>query len=125
MSHWLVLLAHGSEDARWQEPFERLQQALSSRADELGGVALAYLQFCPPTLAEALQSCEEQGARKVLVLPVLMSGRGHLMRDVPPVVEAACSAVPGVDVVLSGALGEQREVLEGMVQACLRLASDI
>lgn len=116
----LVILAHGSRDARWRRPFEGLREALAARRG--APVELAYLQFCEPTLDQALGRCAEANAGQVLVVPAFMSGGGHLLRDVPETVAAAAAAHPGLQVRCSGALAEEPEVMDAMVEACLRLA---
>jgi sirohydrochlorin cobaltochelatase len=113
-----VLLAHGSRDARWRQPFEELQRRLAGQQH----VELSYLQSCPPTIEEALRRCREQGAEEAVVVPLFMSGGGHLLRDVPERVAAAASAVPGITVTTTGAAAEAPEVLEALAQAVLRLS---
>lgn len=120
---WIVLLAHGSRDPRWRQPFEQLRQALAERASESAGVVLAYLQFCEPTLGQCLEACRLQGADQVVVMPVFMSGGGHLLRDVPQKIAEAAATVPELTVSTTGALAEEPEVMEAMVRAALRLAS--
>ncbi len=116
----LVLLAHGSRDARWRQPVEALRELLRARGAR---VELAYLQFCPPTLAEALAACAARGEREVLVVPLFLSGGGHLLRDVPEAIASAAALQPTLAVRSAGALGEEPEVLEAMASAVLRLAS--
>ena len=116
----IVLLAHGSGDPAWRRPLERLQRILAAQAPGRA-VSLAYLQLASPTLVEALQSCGEAGARRVTVVPVFLSGGGHLLRDVPQIVARAAAQVDRLEVRCAGALGEEPEVLEGMAAACLRM----
>lgn len=91
-TRWFVLLAHGSRDADWRRPLERLGELLEQRAPE-AGVCLAYLQLAEPTLETALRSCRDQGGRTALVVPVFLSGGGHLLRDVPRITKLAAAEV--------------------------------
>jgi len=116
---WIVLLAHGSPDARWRRPIEALARAVEGKGR---GVAVAYLQFCEPTLEQALRRCREAGGLSALVVPVFISGGGHLLRDVPGAVARAAEAVEGIAVRCSGALAEEPEVQQAMATAVLRLA---
>lgn len=118
----IVLFAHGSRDQRWREPLRKLRQAVEQRLSGVP-VEIAYLQFCEPTLPQALRLCHERGAERVLVVPVFLSGGGHTLRDVPEAVAAAAATVPHLSVRASGALGEEPEVMEAMARACLRLVS--
>jgi sirohydrochlorin cobaltochelatase len=118
---WIVLLAHGSRDARWRLPFETLRDRVAS-LEPGRGVALAYLQHCEPTLAETLTDCMRRGGQEALVVPVFMSGGGHLQRDVLQTVDDAASKVPDLRVRATGALAEEPEVVEAMAAATCRLA---
>lgn len=111
----LIILAHGSRDARWRQPFEQLRGRLGE------AVYLAYLQFTGPDLATALRQARADGASKAVVVPAFMSGGGHLLRDVPDEVARAAAQVDDLEVTCTGALAEEPEVLEGMVSACKRL----
>lgn len=121
---WIVLLAHGSADARWRRPIEALARSIEARAHGQG-VALAYLQFCEPTLEQALRRCRDGGGVSALVLPVFISGGGHLLRDVPEAVARAAQAAQGLSVRCAGALAEEPEVLEAMAAAALRLGRHV
>ena len=118
---WIVLLAHGSPDARWRRPIEALARSIEARASGRG-VTLAYLQFCEPTLEQALRRCRDGGGVSALVLPVFISGGGHLLRDVPDAVARAAQSAGRLAVRCAGALAEEPEVLEAMAAAALRLA---
>jgi sirohydrochlorin cobaltochelatase len=115
----VVLLAHGSRDARWREPIEALRERLREDGRR---VELAYLQFSPPTLDEALAACAARGERELLVVPVFLSGGGHLLRDVPDAIARAAARQPALAVSTCGALGEEPEVLAAMMSAVRRLA---
>jgi sirohydrochlorin cobaltochelatase len=119
---WIVLCAHGSADDRWRQPLVELRDRLLAR-DSRRDVTLAYLRRGEPTLEQALRDCAARGARRALVVPVLMSSGGHLLRDVPEAIAAVAAALPELEVRCSGALGEEPEVLEAMASACLRLSS--
>ena len=62
MSTGLILFAHGARDARWREPFDRLQALVAQRHP--GPVALAFLELMSPDLAQAatqLAAAERSG----------------------------------------------------------------
>ncbi len=84
----IVLLAHGSRDARHREGIERLaaQVAIVAPDDNVGH---AYFDFHGPDLATAVSAAER--GETVLVLPLLMSAGVHLREDVPAAVRSAQS----------------------------------
>src|SRR4051812_42828317 len=56
----LVLIAHGSRDARWREPFERLHATIRRTTSK--SVKLAYMEFISPTLIECARDAMAEGA---------------------------------------------------------------
>jgi sirohydrochlorin cobaltochelatase len=118
---WIVLLAHGSRDPRWRQPFERLRQQVAAASPH--EVALAYLQQGAPTLEQVLVSVRDAGAGEAVVIPVFLSGGGHLLRDVPDAVAAAAERAQ-IAVRCTGALGEEDDVIAAMARAVLRLTAE-
>ena len=114
----LIILAHGSRDPRWREPFQQLRERAGSAA------YLAYLQLCQPDLATALRQARDDGAARAVVVPAFMSGGGHLLRDVPDLVARAAAELDDLEVTCAGALAEEPEVMEAMVRACERLRGE-
>jgi sirohydrochlorin cobaltochelatase len=103
--HVLILFAHGSPDARWREPFERLHGRLSSRLGP-NGIFLAYMEFCRPTLMEVVKTLRGRGMRNVRLLPLFMSAGGHVSADIPRQVREARAIYRDVDIEILPPLGE-------------------
>ena len=118
----VILIAHGARDARWLEPFTRLRGELSR---QLGSckVVLSFMEFAPPSLAEAALELERGGAARVLVIPIFLSGGGHVAQDIPVLVAAERARYPHVTFEVAGALGEEPEVTAAMAAAITRLAN--
>ncbi len=89
----MILLAHGSRDPAWREPFEAVAARLTKDAGK-GRVRLAYLQFCPPALTDALTAAADEGFESIEVLPLFLSAGGHVRKDIPAQIEAARAASP-------------------------------
>jgi sirohydrochlorin cobaltochelatase len=117
----VIMIAHGARDARWMEPFFRVKVELEKRLSP-ATVALAFLDFAAPTFAEGVAGLYQAGARNILVVPVFLSGGGHVAKDVPELVGAERARYPEATFTVSGAIGEEREVVDGMMNAVARLA---
>ncbi|NLI48487.1 MAG: cobalamin biosynthesis protein CbiX [Acidobacteria bacterium] len=101
----LLLLAHGSPDPRWRKPFEHLVRDLAVELNARGPL-LAYMEFIPPTLADAVAEAGRRGLRRIAILPLFMSGGGHVATDIPAQVEAARQVHPGVAIRVLPPVGE-------------------
>ena len=117
----VVLLAHGAKDARWMEPFYAMRRSLGERLSPKS-VALTFMEFSPPTFADGVAEVLAKGARNILVVPIFLSGGGHVANDIPKLVATEEARHPEGTFVLCGAIGEEREVASGMLDAVVRLA---
>lgn len=115
-----ILFAHGARDARWGEPFFVMRDTLRARLGEVH-VGLAFMEFAEPTLSQAVDEARAAGARRMLIVPIFLSGGGHVLKDLPPMIAAEKERHPDVELVVAGAIGEEPEVRQGMMDAVVRL----
>lgn len=114
----LVLFAHGARDPRWAEPFQRLQHILRQQEPDLT-VELAFLELMRPRLPELMQALEDGGHTEVTVVPVFFGQGGHVLRDLPPMIEQLRQAHPELALKVAGAVGENAQVLNAIAQYCI------
>ncbi|MFG6449141.1 sirohydrochlorin chelatase [Roseateles sp. BYS180W] len=120
MRHGLLLLAHGARNPEWARPFIQLASQLQALRPQ-DPVAVAYLEFMSPDLDTAGQSLVASGCTRVDVLPAFLGSAGHVLRDIPPRLQALREAHPQVEWVLHAALGEQAAVINAMALAAHQL----
>ena len=115
----LVLFAHGARDPRWAVPFERLQQITQLAQPEVT-VCNAYLEFLPPDLPTAVAELAKDGCNDITIVPVFLGQGGHVLKDLPMLIEQLQKAYPGLNLTKVDAVGEDASVLEAIAQYCLR-----
>jgi sirohydrochlorin cobaltochelatase len=115
----LILFAHGARDARWSHTLEALQQRVQARAPA-AHVALAFLEFQPPTLETALADALARGCTQIDVVPVFWASGGHVANDVPPLLAAFRAAHPQVALTLLPVLSELPGLLDFVADAVTR-----
>ena len=115
MTAGIVLFAHGSRDAGWAAPFERLAARVRSERPE-ALVAVAYLELTPPTLEDAVAALVAQGAREITVAPVFLAPGGHVRRDLPVIVEALRARHPAARFRVLPTIGEA-DAIAGAIAA--------
>ncbi len=101
----LILIAHGSRNADWRASVEDLAESVQARleGDEL---ALAYMQYTGPTLMDVALEAIRTGATRIRVLPLFLTGQGHVQRTVGPLVNEVARAHPTVDIELLPPVGQ-------------------
>ena len=114
----LVLFAHGARSASWAAPFERLRDMVAARSPDVD-VSLAFLELMSPRLPEQVAALAAQGVDDVTVVPVFLGQGGHVLRDVPLILDEIRLAHPGVAIRAVGAVGEDPTVLQAMTDYCL------
>jgi sirohydrochlorin cobaltochelatase len=114
----LILFAHGARTAAWAEPFERLRALVASRMPQVS-VSLAFLELMEPRLPQQVAAVVADGVSAITVVPVFLGQGGHVLRELPPMVEQLRLAHPGVDIEVAGAVGEDPSVLDAMAAYCI------
>ena len=100
----LVLMAHGSRDARWRGTFECLFASVRSRFTD--DIRLAYMEFVGPTLMDVARGCFRDGVRAMRVLPLFMAGGAHVATDIPEQMAQVREAFPTMTIEAMAPIGE-------------------
>lgn len=114
----LILFAHGARDPRWKAPFERLQQ-LASAALPHANVRLAFLELMTPQLPETVATLVAEGCTEITIAPVFLGQGGHVLRDLPLLIEDLRAQYPALHMTVAAAVGESPEVLQAIAGYCV------
>ncbi len=118
MSRALILFAHGARAASWAAPFERLRSLAQARVPDVP-VALAFLELMEPRLPAQVEGLVKQGVTAITVVPVFLGQGGHVLRDLPLMVDQLRAQYPGLDITVAGAVGEDPQVQAAMTDYCI------
>src|SRR5690606_11771799 len=114
----LILFAHGARDARWAEPFRRLQTIIRQQRPDLS-VELAFLELMEPRLPELVGDLAARGCTAVTVVPVFFGQGGHVLRDLPLLIERLKADHPQLRIEAAPAVGEDAQVLNAIARYCI------
>ncbi len=114
----LVLFAHGARAASWAAPFERLRELTQARMPEVR-VALAFLELMTPRLPELVAGLTADGVTQITVVPVFLGQGGHVLRDLPLMVEQLRIDYPQATINVAEAAGENAAVLNALSDYCV------
>lgn len=118
MKRSLILFAHGARAPSWAAPFERLRDLTQARAPEVA-VSLAFLELMEPRLPEQVAQLAAQGIDDITVVPVFLGQGGHVLRDLPLMVDQLRVDFPALTIKVVGAVGEDASVLAAMTSYCV------
>jgi sirohydrochlorin cobaltochelatase len=118
MERALILFAHGARAASWAAPFQRLRELTARQRPDVA-VSLAFLELMEPRLPDEAAALVARGVRDITIVPVFLGQGGHLLRDLPLLVEGLRAAHPEVAISTVPAVGEDPGVLAAMASYCL------
>jgi sirohydrochlorin cobaltochelatase len=108
----IVLVAHGSRDPAWAEPFNdlraRLQETLSVP------VVLGFLELAEPSFESALLQVTSE--ERALVVPLFWSLGAHTRRDLPQRAEAFAKEHPALQLELMPPVGERGDFRDAVAE---------
>lgn len=113
----LVLFAHGARAAGWARPFQRLRELTAARRPDCA-VSLAFLELMTPSLPDEAAALVARGVREITVVPIFLGQGGHLLRDLPQLLDGLRAAYPDVAFATVPAIGEDPAVLDAMAAYC-------
>ncbi|MRW86208.1 cobalamin biosynthesis protein CbiX [Pseudoduganella sp. FT26W] len=114
----LILFAHGARAASWAAPFERLRDLTQAREPGVR-VVLAYLELMQPRLPEVTAALIADGISDITVVPVFLGQGGHVLRDLPLMVDELRAAHPQAAITVVEAAGENEAVLNALSDYCV------
>ncbi len=110
----VLLMAHGSRNARANEDLLELAGRLAER----GGyeiVEASFLELAEPGIGEGGDCCVRRGAERVLMVPYFLSMGVHLIRDLAAARDELSGRHRAVEFVLGPPLGPH-ELLDRLVE---------
>jgi sirohydrochlorin cobaltochelatase len=113
----LILFAHGARAASWAVPFQRLRELTAQQRPGVA-VSLAFLELMTPSLPDEAAALVARGVREIVVVPIFLGQGGHLLRDLPRLLDELRAAHPGIVLSTVPAVGEDPAVLAAMAAYC-------
>jgi len=114
----LILFAHGARSAAWAAPFERLRDLVQARQPDVQ-VALSFLEMMTPRLPELVPELVRGGTTQITVVPVFLGQGGHVLRDLPLMIDQLRADHPDVEIRVAEAAGENAAVLNAIGDYCV------
>ena len=114
----MILFAHGARVASWAAPFERLRDLTQARMPDVA-VSLAFLELMTPRLPEQVHALITAGIDDITVVPIFLGQGGHVLRDLPLMIEQLRIDHPQASIKVVEAAGENADVLNAIGDYCV------
>ena len=114
----LILFAHGARAASWAAPFERLRDLTQARTPDVR-VSLAFLELMEPRLPALAADLAADGVADITVVPVFLGQGGHVLRDLPLMIDQLRIDHPQMTINVVEAAGENAAVLNALSDYCV------
>jgi len=102
----IILLAHGSSDARWCETFEKLA---GPTLESVPGSRIAYMELAQPSIDRVVSEGVNSGVRSFTIVPLFLAAGRHLRKDVPGMIREI-ENTHNVTITLAAAIGENPQL---------------
>jgi sirohydrochlorin cobaltochelatase len=108
----IVLFGHGARNPAWARPMEAIAASMRTQTDL--PVRLAFLEFIKPSLADVCTELAQAGVTIIYVMPAFLAGAGHLMNDLPGLLDEIKAKQPTLVIIQKAALGDRSDVLQAI-----------
>ena len=96
-----------------------MTRALTEARMPQANVSLAFLELMEPRLPGHVAALAAGGVTGITIVPVFLGQGGHLLRDLPLMVEELRASHPQLAIDVAGAVGEDPGVLNAMTDYCV------
>jgi sirohydrochlorin ferrochelatase len=114
----LLVLVHGSPRASANEPMHRVVELIRERG-VYPIVEVGFMECNEPTIPEAVESCVEQGATRVIAVPYFLHTGNHVADDLPTLLEEAKRRYPEVEFLMGDFIGRAPELTDILLKRAL------
>jgi sirohydrochlorin cobaltochelatase len=118
MSYTIILFAHGARDPRWADPLREIAKEILSRSPTVN-VELAFLEFMEPSLPDLAAKLHASGVKAARLVPVFLGGAGHVLRDLPSLMENCQNRFPELKIEAQAPVGQRIEVIQAIARVAL------
>ncbi len=119
----VVYIGHGSRRKEGNQQFLHFIQSVIKEIP-IQNQEYAFLELVNPTIQQTLEKIIVEGARNILVAPVLLFAAGHYKRDIPNELNMILNRFPHVNIMINEPIGVHEKMIQ-LVQKRVKAACGI
>ncbi len=107
----VIVLAHGSKVKSGNEGLFKVVEMLRAM-EKWDMVDACFLQLAKPGLSEGVKNIVEKGAKKIVVMPLLLFSGNHVLKDIPNEIENEKRKYPEIQFFYARNLGADERIAQ-------------
>lgn len=107
----ILLVGHGSRDPEGNEELLEFAKTVALQLPDMM-VETCFLELTGPTIAEGIAVCAEKGARRVVLIPIILFAAGHAKIDIPMAIDRARAKYADIEFVYGRPIGVHEKMIE-------------
>ncbi len=111
MKTGVIVLAHGSKVKSGNEGLFKVVEMLRAMG-KWDMVDACFLQLAKPGLSEGVKNIVEKGAKKIVVMPLLLFSGNHVLKDIPDEIENEKRKYPEIQFFYARNLGADERIAQ-------------
>lgn len=112
MREAILLVGHGSRDPEGNAEFLKFAEAVRVASNDKVMVESCFIELAEPLVQEGIAKCVTQGARQIIMLPVILFAASHVKIDLPHELDVARERYPYVKFYYGRPFGVNPLILE-------------
>ncbi len=111
MKEITLLIGHGSRDADGNQEFMNFVNEIRRASPEQQFEA-CFLELATPTIPDGIDACVQQGANRIVVVPVILLAASHVKLEIPECLDAARQKYPNVEIIYGRNIGLHEQMID-------------
>lgn len=111
MKEITLFIGHGSRDVDGNQEFLKFVDEIRRRSPDQHFEA-CFLELTTPTIPDGFAGCIQQGAERIVVVPVILLAASHVKLEIPEFLDAARRKYPNVQIVYGRNIGLHPQVID-------------
>lgn len=111
MKEGIIVLGHGSRREDANSEVKQITAKLKEKNPQ-NLYQTAFLEFCKPSLVDAIEEFVESGVGKIIIVPMFLTVGNHMHRDIPGKILRLKTTYPEIKFVFAKHLGPDPKIVE-------------
>ena len=107
----VIALSHGSKVASGNDGLYKIVEMLKVM-NKWDSVEAGFLQLAKPGLKEVIEKVVEDGAKRIVIIPLLLFSGNHVEKDIPLEIEKQKAKYPDIEFLYSRNLGPDERIAQ-------------